>query len=61
MAKLKKKTKKAAPKARKVAPKAVKRKNVKAAKRPDINSFWAVSCFPMRWDRPARRREPTWA
>ena len=34
MAKLKKKTKKAAPKARKVAPKAVKRKTVKAAKRP---------------------------
>jgi kynurenine formamidase len=34
MAKLKKKTKKAAPKARKVAPKAVKRKMVKAAKRP---------------------------
>ena len=33
MAKLKKKTKKAAPKARKVAPKAVKRKTVKAAKR----------------------------
>ncbi len=34
MAKLKKKTKKAAPKARKVAPKAVKKKTVKAAKRP---------------------------
>jgi kynurenine formamidase len=34
MAKLKKKTKKAAPKARKVAPKAVKRKKVKVAKRP---------------------------
>ena len=34
MAKTKKKTKKAAPKARKVAPKAVKRKKVKAAKRP---------------------------
>jgi len=37
MAKLKKKTKKAAPKARKVAPKAVKRKTVKAAKRPAPN------------------------